>query len=309
MKPRREFPLYLLTGATLGLALGLLIAWVLFPVQYVNTAPETLRADYKDEYRLLIAAAYDSASDLQRAEARLSTLGDPNATAALAQQAARSSGDAAVILQALADALLSDLPRAQATIASPVASPTNPPPTLPAPSATPPAASPTPTATPSPTQTPAALQSPAPDSSPIFAVTAAPSATAAARFIDTPIPRPTRAPTSTPGAPFALTSADVICEAGKTPGLVQVFVRDAANTPAPGIELIMTWNTGEERFFTGLKPELGNGYADFRMTPGLIYTLRFASGGASITDLYAPTCKNTDGSDYFGGLRLNFRQP
>ncbi|MEJ5226149.1 MAG: hypothetical protein WHV44_16935, partial [Anaerolineales bacterium] len=152
-------------------------------------------------------------------------------------------------------------------------------------------------------------ESTTPGSSPTFAVTAAPSSTAAARFIDAPIPRPTRQPTATPGAPFALTSADVICEPGKTAGLLQVFVRDAANVPAPGIELIITWNNGEEHFFTGLKPELGNGYADFRMTPGVVYTLRFASGGPGVTDLYAPACKNPDGSDYFGGLRLNFRQP
>ncbi len=301
MKPQREFPLYLLTGATLGLVLGLLITWVLFPVQYVNTAPETLRADYKDEYRLLIAAAYDSTSDLERARVRLSVLGDPNPALAVAQQAANASGDAAALLQALSDRLQP----APSSIETPAASPTLPPaPTQALPSETPPAAA-SPTPSPSPTLT----QSPEPGGSPTFAITAAPSSTAAARFIDTPIPRPTRAPTATPGAPFALTSADVICETGKIPGLLQVFVRDAANVPAPGIELIVTWNSGEEHFFTGLKPELGNGYADFRMNPGVIYTLRFASGGASVTDLYAPTCTNSDGGAYFGGLKLNFKQP
>lgn len=305
MNRRREFPYYLVTGVILGILAGLLVSWVLLPVQYVNTSPVTLRTDYKDEYRGLIAAAYQSTGDLERARARLGVLGDPEPSAALLEQSLRASGDLSVVLENLSRALQAN-PQPNPTTTLPPESPTNAPPSETP--ATPPSQTPSPS--PSPTLlTPTPGESASPGSSPTFAVTAAPSSTAAARFIDTPIPRPTRQPTSTPGAPFALTSADVVCEPGKTAGLLQVFVRDAANAPAPGIEIIITWNNGEEHFFTGLKPELGNGYADFRMTPGTVYTLRFANGGTSVTDLYAPACKNTDGSDYFGGLQLNFRQP
>ncbi|NPA30376.1 MAG: hypothetical protein GXO37_00065, partial [Chloroflexi bacterium] len=62
-RPRRERPPrrghgYLLTGLLLGFGLGLFIAWVLAPVRYTDTAPDRLRADFKDAYRTLIALAY-----------------------------------------------------------------------------------------------------------------------------------------------------------------------------------------------------------------------------------------------------------
>ncbi|MBI1865988.1 MAG: HD-GYP domain-containing protein, partial [Nitrospirae bacterium] len=42
------------------------------------------------------------------------------------------------------------------------------------------------------------------------------------------------------------------------------------------IEIVVVWDAGEDHFFTGLKPELGQGYADFTMTEGVSYTLRLA---------------------------------
>ena len=46
-----------LLGLILGSSLGLVVAWIVAPVQYVDTDPSTLRVDFKDEYRLLIASA------------------------------------------------------------------------------------------------------------------------------------------------------------------------------------------------------------------------------------------------------------
>ena len=57
-------PWYLLTGLVLGVALGLVYAWVLAPVKYVDTVPDMLREDYKAQYRALVAAAYMATGDL-----------------------------------------------------------------------------------------------------------------------------------------------------------------------------------------------------------------------------------------------------
>jgi Tfp pilus assembly protein PilF len=83
-------PWYLLTGLVIGAVLGLLYAWVVRPVQYTNTAPNSLRADYKDQYRAIIAVAYLANGDLLRARARLELLQDPDLYRVLAEQAQAS---------------------------------------------------------------------------------------------------------------------------------------------------------------------------------------------------------------------------
>jgi hypothetical protein len=75
MKQRRS-SLYLLTGLILGIALGLIYAWVILPQNLQGTEPGGLRATDKDSYRTLIAAAFVSNGDLVRARARLDLLGD-----------------------------------------------------------------------------------------------------------------------------------------------------------------------------------------------------------------------------------------
>ena len=76
MKQERRGSWYLLTGAVLGVAMGLFYSWVISPVKYVDAPPYALRADYKDEYRALVAAAYMYSSDLVRAQDRLAQLKD-----------------------------------------------------------------------------------------------------------------------------------------------------------------------------------------------------------------------------------------
>jgi hypothetical protein len=68
-------PLYLLIGAALGLAAGLIFGWVVSPVEYVNTAPSSLRADYRTDYILMTAQAYAADGDLTLAQRRLAALG------------------------------------------------------------------------------------------------------------------------------------------------------------------------------------------------------------------------------------------
>lgn len=64
----------------IGATLGLLYGWVVDPIKYVDTAPETLRIDYKSDYVLMVAEAYQTEGDLPLAVSRLSLLGESNPT-------------------------------------------------------------------------------------------------------------------------------------------------------------------------------------------------------------------------------------
>jgi hypothetical protein len=84
---------------------------------------------------------------------------------------------------------------------------------------------------------------------------------------------------------------------------------DAAGSPVPGVQVLVQWQGGEDRFFTGLKPELGTGYADFEMTPSITYTVQLAEGGLPIPGLIASECETTAGERHWGAWHLIFVQP
>lgn len=72
---------WLAAAFAVGIGLGLLLGWVVWPVQYYNTAPAELRADYKREYVYLTALTYEVEGDLAAAETRLNRLGAEEAAA------------------------------------------------------------------------------------------------------------------------------------------------------------------------------------------------------------------------------------
>lgn len=102
--------IFLVLGFGIGLAGGLYYAWQLNPVEYVDTAPDSLRTDFRADYLGLIASAYTSSGDLVRARTRLALFPDLDPTielAALAQQrlAAGLADTEASSLSQLASAL------------------------------------------------------------------------------------------------------------------------------------------------------------------------------------------------------------
>ncbi|MEW6241066.1 MAG: hypothetical protein ACOYZ8_01020 [Chloroflexota bacterium] len=265
-----------------GLALGLAYAWIVSPARVVDSVPSALRADFKDDYRAAIAAAYASSGDLPRAQARLALIGDPDPVQALSAQAQRMLGagepfETVQQVAQLASALQGGPPASTAPVAvSASATVTTAPPDVTG-------TEPTATSIPQSTRTPL--------------------------VINTPTPRPTHTPTATLGAPFVLVEQESLCDAALPEGLLQITVLDARRRQLPGVEIVVTWEGGEEHFFTGLKPDLGNGYADFQMAASTVYALQLASGGSPLTDLSAPVCSGEGGAAFLGSLSLTFQQP
>lgn len=65
----------LLLGIFIGLLLGLLFGWVIRPVEYIDTAPEALRDDFRSDYVLMVAETYIVDRDLEFARYSLASLG------------------------------------------------------------------------------------------------------------------------------------------------------------------------------------------------------------------------------------------
>jgi hypothetical protein len=277
----------LVTGLLLGVLLGILYAWTLSPIEYVDTEPKSLRGDFKDEYRLLIASAYQATGNLERARARLALFGESDPAETLGAQAQRmlanNAPQASINLLANLSQALRDTPAGQTIPPEQTAEQAG------VPSLQTSLPSQTAMTTPLPNQ---------PTSTPV------PSPTP----IDTATPRPSRTPTATQGAPFVLVSQSTDCIPEK-PGRLEIYVFDATGSPAPGIEMLLGWLGGEEIIFSGLKPDISAGYADFQMTLGIEYVLSLSEGSTRISGLSAPQCPTDNGESYPGSIRLEFRQP
>jgi len=65
----------LVIAAGIGIALGLLYGWVIDPIEYTDVTPDILRADYRADYVLMVAEAYQTERDPDVAARRLAILG------------------------------------------------------------------------------------------------------------------------------------------------------------------------------------------------------------------------------------------
>jgi hypothetical protein len=291
----RRGPWFLLTGLVFGLLLGLLVSWVLSPVEYTDLLPSALLPADQERYRAVIALAFQADGNLERARQRLALLGPGGTTQALAAQAQQLAGVEAALPEARALAFLVtalNKKSVQATAPGPIL----------APSATAGAAGTG--AVPATLNPSLAVRSPTPlpsataSSTPALALTPLPTFTlgAAAR------------PTFTPGAPFSVKEQKEICDITQTAPMLQVEVVDAAGRGVPGVRIVVSWASGEDVFFTGLMPQFGSGYADFTMAAQVVYSVRAGEGGVPVNDVRAGLCKKPDGSTYTGGWKIRFGQ-
>jgi hypothetical protein len=267
---------YLLTGLFLGLVLGILYSWVISPISQVDTHPNLLRDDYKDIYRSLISRAYRANINLPRAEARLELIGDQEPALALAAQAQRF----------LAESEDNEMALILANLSSVLQIANKPVPTIPQLTSTPVPENSngsngntnqnTDDSTPSPTN----------------------------GRISPPTPSPTDSP------PFILQDSSPICDPTLGESLIQVIATDGSGDGIPGVTLEISLGTDPtEVFFTGLKPELGLGYADFSAEPGLTYQLEIPESGLIITDIEVPTCQTESEDSYWGSWEIYITHP
>jgi hypothetical protein len=299
---------FILLGLFAGLGLGLLYSWRISPVTYVDAEPSILRADFKDQYRIAIAAAYASTHDLPRARARLELLKDPDLVGELSAQAQRmlANGESNESAQPLAQ-LAADLGQGYASLALPTATVTKlsfistpftavadaPNPGTPSAEAGVEEVTPT-------TEPP---QAPVVGTLPFKLTPLAP------QVASTVTPRPTFTPTKGIDMPFTLVGQDTVCDVNLKPGLLQFILTDSHRDQVPGVQIVVTWDKGEDSFFTGFKPELGDGYADFIMQKDTVYSIRVVDGGSFVPNIAAPVCTDDNGGSYVGGLLLTFQQP
>jgi len=272
-----------------GIGLGLVYAWLISPTRVIDAVPSALRADFKDQYRSAIAAAYASTGNLPRAQARLSLLGDAAPIEALNAQAQRMLASGQSFEQAdQVAALASALGNQEG------AGPTSIPDTPPVNDIV--------------VDTPSSTIPPPPPDLPLL-LTETPQPIETRPTLAASTPRPTRTSIPTPGAPFALTNQESVCDSNLADGLLQVLVLNSNRRQVAGVEILITWDGGEESFFTGLKPELGNGYADYIMTPNITYTVQLKQGSDIAQGLTPPACQTSSGETYSGGIKLIFQQP
>jgi hypothetical protein len=283
----RRVPWVLLFALLVGFGLGLAYSWVISPLRVTNADPEALRADFRDSYRAAVAAAYAANGNLPRAQARLALLNDPNFVEALNAQAQRMLANGDSFSQADQVAALALALEEGAGIPAPPSPPQaaidNP-------------AFFTPTFPPPPPDVPFQLTE-----------TLTPVETQITPLLATPRPTHTTVPTLV--APFVLTGQEDVCDPNLPDGLLQVVVLNSNRRQVPGMEIVITWDGGEEQFFTGLKPELGNGYADYLMTSNNTYTVQLAAGSDIAAGIGMPTCQTAGGEAFAGGIKLTFQQP
>jgi hypothetical protein len=269
-------PWYLLTGLIIGIILGIVYTRYLRPVEYIDTSPALLRRDFKDQYRFLIAAAYTANGDLVRARARLELLKDPDVFRALSEQAQRTLAENGSSIEARSLGLLA-IALGQAP-PGPVLAVTQ--------------AAQTPTSASS-LATPVDLIAPSP---------AAPDNSAFTTTV--PIEN-----SPSPEGPFTLLNQEKKCDQNLLAPLIQIQVTNKSDQPVSGVLVIVTWTGGEERFYTGLKPEQGLGYADYTLDPALVYSLKVGTGGEPVADFTAAECEGAGGDRFWGAWLFTFVQP
>lgn len=278
----------LLVGVGLGVALGLFYTWEIDPVIERNTAPWQLNDSAREDYVVAVALSYAHNRDLPLAFNRLRALRpDQNVWQMVADIAcervktgkAVSNSDIRVIRA------LEQLYKPQGASGCADGLYPTPAPVLfstPIPSPTH-----TPTLTPPPTKT----ATPAPDETLV------------------PVVLPTLPAQG--GGRFDLTRLRSFCDPALD-GVIEVRVFDRLGKGLAGVPITVTWAGGEsDRFFTGLQPERGSEYADFKMTPGRSYTIALTGLTQSPPVVEAVPCQTeVDGQSVFSTMSywVNFQQ-
>ncbi len=64
-----------LISLAIGTIIGLVYGWILRPVEYVDSIPNSFRSDYKTDYVIMVAESFCEDRDMDLARLRLASLG------------------------------------------------------------------------------------------------------------------------------------------------------------------------------------------------------------------------------------------
>ncbi len=279
----RHGPWFLITGILVGLIIGLVYSLLINPVKYTNAAPHSLDAESKNQYRVLVAMAYAENEDKGRAEARLALLREENperSLAVLAQQILASGGspDQARALAKLSvdlGGMTEDLQIDQSVQEE----------------------SPTPSQTVDP-------------ATPTESVNNTPTSSEQSGRLSTPLATFTP-PVQAVVLPvlndnFVLAEQEELCKSSEDSGLLIIDIVDEEGNSMPGVRINVSWDEGQDTFFTGLYPDENPGFANFEMQQGIIYDLQVGDSEEIIRNLSIPPCRKGEASGTPGGLWLKF---
>ncbi len=319
----------LLAGTVVGLLFGILVGWVIWPVQYTNTDFVDLKPEHKDDYVVMVSAAYALDGDLEKAKTRLAKLeaGDIGQVVADLVRRYISIGvgmtDIRNLVQ-LADALGSSDEAMLNYIATPTPTltptATNTPTWTPTPTST---ATPTPTDTPTlPPPTPTFTPQPptaTPTPRPPTATPRPPTATPVPQ--QPPAPPAAETPTAVPAAPpqagvdYKVVTQRMLTEeenAGcRGMNLIFVTVKDIHGNPLDGVVLQFLWPEGTQEITTG---EKGPGKAEWPSYGGYYIKVVGDSGGPRTSettrwlDSKFPTVDDLMSAGYCPNRGLNWDQ-
>jgi hypothetical protein len=246
----------------IGAAIGLAYAWLIEPVTFSESSPAQVMQLYREAWLIMSAEALAQDGDWERTQARVAALRDANLPQTLAdlfeRYQANGPNPTARALARLADRLNVRTSAMQIYLTEIIA------------------------------PTPEVIGPIEPAVTPRPIVASTPTAT--------PEPLPTVPPTATPVPDYQVIARVAECTHGKQPPQIRVIVRDEFGQSAPGKEVLITWEGGgQDRFVTGLKPEIDPGYGDFDMQPDLAYNVGVAKPTSVIVSgLRADPCE-TDG--------------
>jgi hypothetical protein len=65
----------IIIAIAVGVILGLIYGWTIDPIEYTDVTPNILRADYRADYVLMVAEAYQTEQNSDTAARRLAILG------------------------------------------------------------------------------------------------------------------------------------------------------------------------------------------------------------------------------------------
>lgn len=264
---------WILIGLVIGLAGSLYYAWIVSPVVYTDAVPARFSDEFKREYIVLVSQSYALTGNWEQAEQRLQALNDPEPAelvAALLDEAIRSGEPNRVIRNLAVVAQQLGVENTAVSRFGPDTGATVTP--TPTPTPVPPEATITATATPRPTNTPF------------------PTSTATSR------PSPTAQPN------YRLLDQQRVCT-DEDALRIEVVTLDAFLNPLPGVQVQVEWQGGQDRFFTGFKPDIGPGYGDFTMSPEVSYTVFLADGSTEVSGLRIEPCD----TGFDGGWQLTFQ--